>query len=359
MATDVVGLTKTFSGHTALNDVSLTVDDGEFLAILGPSGCGKTTLLRLLAGFLAPTAGTIAFDGHTVANERRVLPPERRHLGMVFQSFALWPHLDVAEHVRFPLRHQRGLPESLRARPEARVREVLELTGLQKLASRRPHELSGGQRQRVALARAIAADPRRLLMDEPLSALDAALRDDMRREIQNLHRRTGASIMYVTHDQSEALAMANRVAVMRDGQIEQIGAPADIYRKPASPFVAEFLGNAALIPGDWAGAAFRPAAGRGAVVWDGSDVAIAFRQQGVYPLRPECVSIAPAEIGDALTGIVANALFQGRDVVYVVETAGVQCRAYAPPGLSPGDWVRIEVNTAVLAPSSAIRERHA
>lgn len=347
MSTEITGLTKAYGGTTALDGVSLDIADGEFLAVLGPSGCGKSTLLRLLAGFLAPTAGEVRMGGRTVAAPGRVLPPERRHLGMVFQSFALWPHLDVAAHVRFPLRHQRLVPDGIRADPERRVREVLELTGLAELGARRPHELSGGQRQRVALARAIAADPSLLLMDEPLSALDAALREDMRREIQTLHRRTGASIVYVTHDQSEALAMADRIAVVRDGRIEQVGPPEELHRRPETPFVAEFLGKATLVPGEWDGAGFHPAAGGGRVRWEGSWVAPDLRDLGVYPVRPEQWEIDVLADGAQapLSGTVRNALFQGRDVLYVIEVGGQQWRAYAAPGARPGDVVGLRLRS--------------
>lgn len=350
MTTDLFALTKKYGATTALDTVSLSIGDGEFLAVLGPSGCGKTTMLRLLAGFLTPTSGEIKINGRQVATPRFVLPPERRHLGMVFQSFALWPHMDVADHVRFPLRYQRRLPAHIRSAPEQRVREILELTGLSSLGNRRPHELSGGQRQRVALARAIAADPSLLLMDEPLSALDAALREDMRREIQDLHQRTRASIVYVTHDQSEALAMADRVAVMRDGRVEQIGSPQELHRQPASAFVAQFLGKATLVPGSWEGGYFYPDAGSGHVRWDGKSVAPALRADGVFPVRPECLEITQHDGVMPLQGTVLNALFQGRDTMYVIDVQGTEWRAYAPPGAGPGDTVGITLREHAVEP---------
>ncbi len=236
----ISSLTKRFGPTTAVDNVSLTINPGELFFLLGPSGCGKTTILRMLAGFTEPTQGSIHFADRDVTR----LPPEKRRVGMVFQSYALWPHMTVLENVEFGLR-QRKLP-----RPERRQRaaEALSLVQMDQYAQRKPAQLSGGQQQRVALARALAVQPDVLLLDEPLSNLDAKLRHDMRAEIRRLCRATSITTVYVTHDQKEALSLADRLAVMRQGRIEQLAPPREMYQAPTSTFVAEFLGAANLIP---------------------------------------------------------------------------------------------------------------
>ena len=241
------------SGATvAVRGVTLAVPAGAFVAVLGPSGCGKTTTLRMVAGFEVPTAGEIRIGGTTVSAPGRgvFLAPEARRIGMVFQSYAVWPHMTVAENVGYPLRVRRVAPAE-RAR---RVAGLLELTRLDGLERRYPHQLSGGQQQRVALARALAADPAVLLLDEPLSNLDARLRQEMRVELKALQRRVGAAILYVTHDQEEALALADRVAVMGAGVLHQVDRPEVVYAAPADRFVAEFLGYTGFLPAEVAGA---------------------------------------------------------------------------------------------------------
>lgn len=239
----IKNITKKYDNATALKDISLEVKDGEFVAILGPSGCGKTTLLRVIGGFVDPTAGSVQIDEKVYSSQTVHIPVEKRDLGMVFQSFALWPHMTVWEHIEFPLKSSKNKLLSKKERQEAVDKSIL-CTGLELLINRYPHELSGGQRQRVALARAIVSKPSLLLMDEPLSALDAELRVDMRKEIQDIHRLLGTTIIYVTHDQSEALAMADRIVIMKGGKIEQIGTPEEIYLNPNTEFVATFVRNA-------------------------------------------------------------------------------------------------------------------
>ncbi len=237
----VAGLSKRFGAIAALDAVDLSIPDGSFVALLGPSGCGKTTFLRLLAGLETPSAGRIRIGGVDVTE----LPPERRGLGMMFQSYALFPHMTVAENLRFPLRMR-----SIGTGPAqvARVAEALRLVRLDELGQRFPRQLSGGQQQRVALARALIADPPVLLLDEPLSNLDAQLRKDMQVELIELHRNIGLTTVLVTHDQDEALSLADVVVLMRAGRIEQIGSPRDIYRQPATIFAARFLGAANVVP---------------------------------------------------------------------------------------------------------------
>lgn len=236
---EVRGLTKRFGEVTAVADFSLAVADGETVALLGPSGCGKTTVLRMIAGLEQPDAGQVLLAGRDATG----WPPERRGVGLVFQSYALFPHLSVGANVAYGLRFRRGVDW------KARVRELLSLVDLSGYERRKPHQLSAGQQQRVALARALAPEPGILLLDEPLSALDAALRKELRAELRALLGKLGMTALYVTHDQEEALALADRVAVMREGRLDQVAPPAELYARPRTPFVAAFLGRANLWPG--------------------------------------------------------------------------------------------------------------
>ena len=234
-------VTKRYGAVTAVDDVSLEIGTGEFFALLGPSGCGKTTLMRLIAGFETPDAGRILIDGQDMA----AMPPHARPVNMMFQSYALFPHMDVARNIGFGL-VQAGLPKHA---VESRVAELLRLVQLEGLGARKPDQLSGGQRQRVALARALARKPRLVLLDEPLAALDRKLREETQFELMRLQRELGTAFMLVTHDQDEAMVMAHRIAVMRAGRIEQLGAPRAIYEEPASRFVAGFIGEVNLFEG--------------------------------------------------------------------------------------------------------------
>ena len=235
---------KTFGGMPAVSGVSFEVAPGAFFALLGPSGCGKTTVLRLVAGLERPDAGRIEIGGREVAGPGAFIPAERRNLGMVFQSYALWPHMSVAGNVAFGLA-LRGLRGAAKA---ARVAEALALVGLGEHASRRPHELSGGQRQRVALARSLAARPSIVLLDEPLANLDAHLREAMLAEFRRIHRASRTTFVFVTHDQDEAMALADLVAVMDRGRVEQIAPPPELYARPATPMVARFVGRGRTVP---------------------------------------------------------------------------------------------------------------
>jgi len=238
----VSGITKRYGTMTALDNVSIRFDDGEFYGLLGPSGSGKTTLLRAIAGFIFPDSGSVVIGGESV--ER--VPVEKRGIGMVFQNYALFPNMSVADNIGFGLK--------VRHRPSAeidkRVREALELVQLGDLGRRRPHQLSGGQRQRVALARAIVTEPRVLLLDEPLGALDKALRVDMQIELKRIQREIGITTIFVTHDQEEALTLSDRIGILRDGKLVQEGAPQEVYNRPTSRFSAEFLGEANVFQGE-------------------------------------------------------------------------------------------------------------
>lgn len=240
---EVVELVKRYGSHAAIDGVSIQVDRGDFLTLLGPSGSGKTTLLMSVAGFVEPDSGRILLDGSDITG----LLPEHRNFGMVFQGYALFPHMTVAQNIGFPLR-VRGVRS---ANAETRVRQMLDLVRLGEFSARLPAQLSGGQQQRVALARALVFEPNLLLLDEPLSALDKALRADVQWELRSLHRRLGTTFIYVTHDQEEALSMSNRIAILNKGKVEQIGSPVELYSKPRSRFVANFLGESNFFSGDW------------------------------------------------------------------------------------------------------------
>jgi spermidine/putrescine transport system ATP-binding protein len=234
------GVTKRFGDFVAVEDVSLCIERGEFLTLLGPSGCGKTTLLRMISGFEFPTEGTVLLEGRDVTTE----PPYRRNVNQVFQSYALFPHLTVAENIAFGLRMKGASKEHI----AQKVREGIDLVDLQGKENNKPSALSGGQRQRVALARAIVCEPKVLLLDEPLSALDAKLRHQMQSELKQLQKRLGITFVFVTHDQEEALTMSDRIAIVNKGRIEQLGPADEIYHRPKTRFVAEFIGQANLIP---------------------------------------------------------------------------------------------------------------
>jgi iron(III) transport system ATP-binding protein len=237
----IAGLTKMFGPFTALKDVSLEIYEGEFVCFLGPSGCGKTTLLRAIAGLDIQTTGTVEQAGHDIS----ALPPSERDFGIVFQSYALFPNMSVAKNIAYGLENRKTSKADVRRR----VEELLELVGLPEQGDKYPAQLSGGQQQRIALARAIAVSPGLLLLDEPLSALDAKVRVHLRHEVKDLQRRLGVTTVMVTHDQEEALTMADRIVVMDHGRIEQIGTPLEIYREPRTSFVADFIGTMNFVPG--------------------------------------------------------------------------------------------------------------
>ncbi len=302
-------VSRRYGSTQAVDGVSLEVAQGEFVSLLGPSGCGKTTLLRLIAGFSEPDAGDILIGGR----QMKGVPPAKRNLGLVFQNYSLWPHMTVADNVAFGL-DCRGMR---RAERRARVAECLALVQLDAMAGRYPRELSGGQQQRVALARALAYRPTLLLLDEPLSALDRKLREDLQGELRRLQRELGVTTILVTHDQDEAIALSNRIAVMNAGRIEHVGHPQQIYTRPATAFVAEFVGRASLLEGhiasEGAGAVF--------VGGDGLKLRLPEAPQGCGSarllLRPEMISVARATDGDPRAVKVEEIVFAGaaHDVV--------------------------------------------
>jgi len=349
-AVHLVHVGKTYDGGVeAVKDVTLTVKEGEFVAFLGPSGCGKTTTLRCIAGLEHPTRGEIRFGDTVVVNsEKKVfVPPEGRDIGMVFQSYAVWPHMTVFENVAFPLR----IKKVPKAEIERRVREALRLTKIENLADRYPTQLSGGQQQRVAVSRAIVGNPRVLLFDEPLSNLDAKLRDEMRFEISRLQRELGITTIYVTHDQSEAMVMADRVVVMREGRVAQIGTPEEIYAHPADTFVASFVGDANLIPVRVAGPL---EGGRVPVQVRDGQLRLTASVRGDLPagdlvclIRPENVLPAPGQDGeDVYTATVVRRTYMGSQVEYELDVLGVKLvmRTHPNGRTAPGQRLPVRLN---------------
>jgi multiple sugar transport system ATP-binding protein len=342
---EITSLSRRFANTTAVDDVSLTVEDGDFLVLLGPSGCGKTTLLRMIAGLLEPTSGRLVLDGRDITRE----PSKRRDLAMVFQSYALYPHLTVEKNLGFPLRVQRVAKSEI----ARRVREVAVALEIEHLLSRRPKELSGGQRQRVAVGRALVRNPAAFLMDEPLSNLDAKLRTATRQELTSLHRRLGATFVYVTHDQVEAMTMATRIAVLNAGRLEQIGTPADVYDRPASAFVAGFLGAPAMNLVDAAvssrdGRIRVTAEGIEGELWAGGTEEF----DATLGVRPEHWSIVPeGEPAASGAAVVANGVIDtvenlgSEEIVYCTTGAHrIAVRMLRTDTLVVGERVRLEAS---------------
>jgi iron(III) transport system ATP-binding protein len=353
----ITGLTKRFGDVAAVAGLDLTVQPGELVALLGPSGCGKTTTLRLVAGFMAPDAGEIRVGDRVLSSPGTVIPPERRRMAMIFQSYALWPHMTVAQNVAYGLR----FAKAQRTERSGRVDEILRAVQLAGYGARYPGELSGGQQQRVAVARALVVEPEILLLDEPLSNLDASLREEMRFEIRRLHERFGITTLYVTHDQAEAMVISDRAAVIRNGRVEQVGAPHELFERPRTRFVAEFIGKTNLIDAvaDGAGSVAR---GR---------LRLRVAADGLTPGTPAVVSIRPHVItlgprGDAptppvgantLAGTVRRASYLGDTVDYQIglEDSDVVLRVTGPTPARAraGDPVAVTVpaEACVLLPA--------
>jgi len=306
-------LSKHFGSLRAVEDVSFDIRAGEFLTLLGPSGSGKTTLLMMIAGFSRPTRGSIRIADQEIVH----LPPHKRNIGMVFQNYALFPHMSVGENIAYPLRlRKRG-----KAEIEERVRHVLDLVQLGGYQDRKVSQLSGGQRQRIALARAIVFEPRILLMDEPLSALDKQLRETMQIEIRKLHDRLGMTTISVTHDQREALTMSDRIAVFSHGRLAQIASPSDLYEKPANRFIAAFIGESAFLPltPTDRGLAY---AGRTIETADGQRPPAGKALLMLRPERLKIVEAGPADGGNAFPGQVVTVVFQGDSLLFEVRLDG-------------------------------------
>ena len=359
----VRSVTKRFGAAvTAVDDVSLDIDSNEFFALLGPSGCGKTTLLRMLAGFEVPTAGAILLDGQDITGA----PPNKRPVNMVFQSYAVFPHMTVGENVAYGLRVG-GMP---RRQTGPLVREALDMVKLSHLVDRRPDQLSGGQRQRVALARALVKHPKVLLLDEPLSALDRKLREEMQLELVRLRREVGITFVFVTHDQEEAMSMSSRIGVMDAGRIVQIGAPNEIYEHPRTRFVADFIGSINLIEGHVAAVdghrvTLEPMAAGIRLTADEDPVTVAVPpavgRHAWLGVRPEKLTVAGRNAANgkdnSLVGRVLEIAYRGESSMVHVEIAGGAVmraalpneRRFGGPALSSGDEVCV-----TWAPASSI-----
>ncbi|MSO65621.1 MAG: ABC transporter ATP-binding protein [Alphaproteobacteria bacterium] len=343
VAVDIAGVNLSYGDQRVLKDVSLAIAPGEFFAFLGPSGCGKTTLLRLIAGFNQADSGHVAIGGRDIG----ALPPWKRDVGMVFQSYALWPHMTVRRNIAFGLEERR----IARAEIDRRVDEALGLVGLAQLGDRRPSQLSGGQQQRVAVARTIVVEPQVLLLDEPLSNLDAKMRVQVRRELRELQQRLGITTIFVTHDQEEANTTCDRIAVMNDGIIQQVGTPMELYERPANLFVAGFLGAANILDGKFVGQgpdrAFEMAGGVRmpvpAGIVPGAGAKLMF--------RPQHAGLTVGGGGEGLPGAVGHREFLGASVRYAVRVGGSEVVVDVPfqsgAGLlDVGQGVTVKISTA-------------
>jgi iron(III) transport system ATP-binding protein len=344
----LVDLTKRYGDVGALQSLSLAVAPGELVSLLGPSGCGKTTTLRLVAGFLTPDAGEIWVGERRVSSADAVVPPERRRMAMIFQSYALWPHMTVAQNVAYGLRFKSDLARAERDRRVAEMLAVVQLAGLE---ARYPAELSGGQQQRVAVARALVVEPEILLLDEPLSNLDANLREEMRFEIRRLHEAFGITTLYVTHDQAEAMVLSDRIAVLERGRLAQVGTAEDVFLRPQSRFVAEFIGRTNIVEATATGSdtvargAFRLRVGSKDLT-TGTAVLISIRPHDIALLPP-----GGRSGGDnTFAASVVRASYVGSAVDYQVAVAGsdVTLRVTAPPStrLAAGEAVTLGIDPA-------------
>jgi len=341
---ELKGISKAYGAEMVLNDLSLGVRKGEFCCLLGPSGCGKTTALRIINGLLEPDRGTVHLGGEEITG----LPPRKRNIGMLFQNYALFPTMTVQENIAYGL-HRRRQPEG---RIRSKVAESLEMVRLPGYNQRRVHELSGGEQQRVALARALVIEPRLLLLDEPLSNLDARLRTDLRDEIRRLQKNLSLTTLYVTHDQEEAMSLAERIVVMRGGAIEQIGTPAEIYERPASPFVADFIGRVNFVRGRIAGGKLH-LFGETHPLPNGADETDKEVTCAVRPERIEIRKSAGSAAGSAAEALIENATYLGANLRYrlSIGCAGkiqhVQVDVQAPRAIyERGDRVTLHVEGA-------------
>ena len=351
MATvNIQNVTKAFGDNVVLREFSATFRDGEFITLLGPSGCGKTTMLRIIAGFEKPTRGEVYIDGTLVSGGKTFVPPEKRGIGMVFQSYAVWPHMNVFDNVAYPL----TIRHVSKAEIKTSVERVLGIVHLSQYAERFPNQLSGGQQQRVALARALVAEPKLLLLDEPLSNLDAKLRESMRFEIKEIQRKLGITVVYVTHDQTEAMAMSDRIFLINRGDIQQCGTPQEIYNNPVNQFVADFLGNVDFFKGE---------AGDGKIIFpamDGQSIPYNGPRMGKIDvaIRPENLFFAEDGI---LHGVLETQYYLG-DVddcrVRVGETlVRVITNGYEYQNLKEGQPVRLGVRDFMVFEDDGLLEQ--
>lgn len=328
---DLQNISVSFDGQKILNNISLQIHDGEFVTLLGPSGCGKTTTLRIIAGFLHPDSGNVIFGGKNING----VPPYKRQVNTIFQRYALFPHLNVYENIAFGLRLKKMKEKDI----QKKVREMLELVNLKGFGSRNINSLSGGQQQRVAIARALAVDPRVVLLDEPLGALDLKLRKDMQVELKNIQQKLGITFIYVTHDQEEALSMSDTIVVMNNGEIQHIGTPTDIYNEPKNAFVADFIGESNILDGimredfnvEFEGMRFK-CVDKGFTQNEPVDVVV----------RPEDVDIVPESEG-MLTGVVTSVTFMGVHYEIIVDINGFKWMIQTTDKSEVGDRIGISI----------------
>ena len=326
------GISKAFDGETVLDNMDLEIHDKEFVTLLGPSGCGKTTTLRIIGGFESPDAGDVFFDGKRIND----LPPYKRQVNTVFQRYALFPHLNVYDNVAFGLRLSHLPKEEI----EKRVKEMLEMTGLRGFEARKPNTLSGGQQQRVAIARALVNQPRVLLLDEPLGALDLKLRKDMQNELKRIQHATGITFIYVTHDQEEALSMSDTVVVMSRGKIQQIGTPTDIYNEPVNAFVADFIGESNILDGVMLADRKAKFAGQTFVCVDGG---FEKNEPVDIVIRPEDVDVVPVEKG-MLSGKVSSVTFKGDYYEIIVDIRGFKWMIETSDYVAPDETIGLSID---------------
>jgi ABC-type Fe3+/spermidine/putrescine transport system ATPase subunit len=345
---DIAGIDKRFGGFRALIGVDLAIAEREFITLLGPSGCGKTTMLRTLAGFLTPDTGTIEVGGRLLSSPQGVVPPEQRRMGMVFQNYAVWPHMSVFENVAFGLR----IAKTGRGQIGERIERILAAVGLEGLEQRHPGQLSGGQQQRVALARSLVVEPAILLLDEPLSNLDAKLRERMRTELKTLQRRTGITFIYVTHDQAEAMALSDRIVVFNTGAVQQVGTPREVYERPANLFVADFMGLVNKLPGTLIERC--ESKGRVQIGAQTIDAHLSVGVNGAtgpvtVAIRPEAIRFGTGETGAAcnvLAGRLVESAFLGNIVDHQVDIGDALLRVQGDPRqtLEPGAAVKLTIH---------------
>ena len=348
----ISGLSKRFGDTQVVKEFSEVFADGEFVTLLGPSGCGKTTMLRMIAGFEVPTSGEIRIDGRLVSGGKTFVPPEGRNIGMVFQSYAVWPHMNVFDNVAYPLTIKHAPRDDVRRR----VEKILETVHLTRYRDRMPNQLSGGQQQRIALARALVAEPKLLLLDEPLSNLDAKLRESMRFEIKDIAKSLGISVVYVTHDQTEAMAMSDRIFLLNSGIVQQSGAPDEIYNHPVNPFVADFLGKVGFFPGTAEGGRIEPEG------WGCSLPYPEMMHRGpvIVAIRPENIRIAEGE--DGIPAVIERLTYLGDETDCRVRIGSAPVRAvedgYLFRALSVGSRVFLRVREFIVFPgdSSSLKQ---
>ncbi len=339
----IQNVTKAFGNNVVLRDFNETFADGEFITLLGPSGCGKTTMLRIIAGFEKPTKGAVLINDQVVSGDNVFLPPEKRNIGMVFQSYAVWPHMNVFDNVAYPLKIKKIPKDKI----QESVERVLGIVHLSQYAERLPSQLSGGQQQRVALARALVAEPELLLLDEPLSNLDAKLRESMRFEIKEIQTSLGITVVYVTHDQTEAMAMSDRIILFNQGEIQQTGTPAEIYNHPANPFVADFLGKVDFVRGTAGEEGIMMEDCGQSIPWNGD-----LQGKVLLAVRPERITLSLQE--GELRGTLQNQYYLGDVNDCRVRVGKSVFRVICPPesydGMKTGDTVYLTFREKMVFP---------